>query len=539
MSPRSTAGCYTCKRRKKKCDETQPHCLRCIRSGKECEGPLTLKNTEPTRSVAELLTGLPTPAFARLNPGMNTGHLLSYSPNDGNYWIDQHYQGVKFFQPSERQSLPGHGQLMGPGLPRASISEVKDEEDLEEGPKGPKQGICLTPVPDANTTDNTIPFILQCYARWVNLVVYEPVKGILPLKETIVAKFMRSPGERTRIILLANAVGNLGKSLKPGPRTTSLITYLRSDAYQIIDNFISGKPASEREVDQQNALETLDLMMETVLIQRYSNSMLTIAKLMDAAAPIFRRACPEPMDQYVNLPGAILSNSINIRHFATTDVIISITTGRPMIFRYDITYPPGVLELIKKGYGMQFLHGVADQYIVILAHINVLAEELEPRAPVSPELVTEIESQIREVEVSAERLADPVATIWKFTVRECWRLTMYVYLYMVLCRTATDDPRVLKSVRTFVRLMEAVKPGRNPDSFLYIPLIIVGASAYQKYDRAVIQRRMNGLQECINPGSCGYDALNMLIDLWARTEAEGRPAFWSDLRMSAFRVTGI
>ncbi|CAE6417361.1 unnamed protein product [Rhizoctonia solani] len=266
--------------------------------------------------------------------------------------------------------------------------------------------------------------------------------------------------------------------------------------------------------------------------------MSTIARLMEAAAPVFRQVCPEPMNQYVNLPRAVLSHAINIGHFATTDVIISIMTGRPLLFRYDVTYPPDILEQSKDGrYGMQWLHGIADQYIALLARINVLFEEFG--TSINPRYIAEIEDQIREVATFTDRSADPLLTIWKFAVRECWKLTMYVYLHMVLCRTSTADPRVVNSVKSYVRLMETVKPGRNPDSFLYIPMITVGASAYRKQDRAVIQRRMLGLQECIFPGSCGYDVMNMLIDLWARTEAEDRPVVWDDLRESAYRVTRV
>ncbi|GAB1522236.1 hypothetical protein RhiTH_005350 [Rhizoctonia solani] len=250
-----------------------------------------------------------------------------------------------------------------------------------------------------------------------------------------------------------------------------------------------------------------------------------------------------------------MSASVNIRHFATTDIIVSITTGRPMFFRYDTSYSPQILEMIKDGrYGMQWLHGIADQYIVILAHINVLFEEFGTKA--STEHVAEIENQISEVGSFTERSADPVSTVWRYTVRECWKMTMYIYLYMVgslatylqfqtncpvkvLCGASTVDSRVLPRVKSFTRLIDAVTPGRNPDSFLYIPMIIVGASSYRQRDRAVIQRRMFGLQECLNPGSCGYDAMNMLIDVWRRTEAENRPAVWYDLRLAAFRVTGI
>ncbi|KAH7334129.1 fungal-specific transcription factor domain-containing protein [Rhizoctonia solani] len=268
--------------------------------------------------------------------------------------------------------------------------------------------------------------------------------------------------------------------------------------------------------------------------------MSTLAKFLETVAPVFRRACPEPMDQYVNLARAIMSPDINIRHFATCDVIGSATTGRPMMFRYDMTCPPDILKVINDGrYGMRWLHGVPDQYIIILARINVLAEELEFGATFNSHCVAEIENDIQAVEAWADDSVDPVSAIWRFIVRQCWRMTAYVYLYMVLCRTCTSDPRVLQSVNGCVQLMNVVKSGRNPDAFLYIPMIIVGASAYRKQDREAIQQRMMGLQECINPSSCGHDVLNILLDLWSRTDAENRAGNWHDFRVSAYRIMGM
>ncbi|CAE6438855.1 unnamed protein product [Rhizoctonia solani] len=46
VTNRSTTGCYTCKRRKKKCDERQPTCFRCEKAGKECEGYASLENPD-------------------------------------------------------------------------------------------------------------------------------------------------------------------------------------------------------------------------------------------------------------------------------------------------------------------------------------------------------------------------------------------------------------------------------------------------------------------------------------------------------------
>ena len=38
MSTRSHQGCWTCKRRRRRCDNTRPTCENCTRHGVECEG---------------------------------------------------------------------------------------------------------------------------------------------------------------------------------------------------------------------------------------------------------------------------------------------------------------------------------------------------------------------------------------------------------------------------------------------------------------------------------------------------------------------
>lgn len=109
---------------------------------------------------------------------------------------------------------------------------------------------------------------------------------------------------------------------------------------------------------------------------------------------------------------------------------------------------------------------------------------------VDQEYITEIESQIRAVKIKPGFSPDPVLLILRFAVQECWRQTVYVYLYMSLCATQADDPRVMKAVRAFVHIVNGVKPSRNPDSFLFIPIMVVGAFAYRKRDRDILRRRM-------------------------------------------------
>jgi hypothetical protein len=167
-----------------------------------------------------------------------------------------------------------------------------------------------------------------------------------------------------------------------------------------------------------------------ILIKRFSSPLGTVIRLMADAAPVFRRACPEPAEQLVNLPRIILSNELNLRNFAVTDVLLSVTMARPMFFRYDIACTPEMYDRMLRGEsGLEWLHGIPDQFLLLLAWINGLYEEFGSN--IDPGYVAQIETQIRAARIAPNLSVDPVRTIWRVAVQECWRQTMYIYLYMV------------------------------------------------------------------------------------------------------------
>ncbi|CAE7230702.1 unnamed protein product [Rhizoctonia solani] len=646
FTPRSTNGCFTCKRRKKKCDEQKPHCLRCTKGGFECEGypaferrirritfdpptnPSSKQSTSRVESSGTLvrstliispkqesdvatppnkLESSPDPVKTsspdtswinwkpsaadspKSNKNLDESQSLTPDPSYGPSGTVGSYPTGSTLLLSPGSSLnmlpaqssiasnsmgnviltPGQASLLGslfslahpedqlpkliePGQtnlssnllhgpdwsPWSSIHDAALVSSDEDDSEGVRDIICRSPTPDPNTQSNALPFVLQSYARWVNFVVFEPLKVAGMIREGVIMQFASSPEVRTRTCLIANVIGKLSKAPELDKNGMSIVSMLRSEAHQNIMHFHSTKPASERETDMQNALGVLDNMMEMILIQRYSGPLVSVIALMAAAAPVFRRACPDPPERLVNLPNILASPGLNLQHFAATDVIISVTTARPMFFKYDVTCSPEAFgQLVKGEYGLQWLHGVPDRFIVLLAWINALREDYGNS--VDSRYVLEIENQVQSIKIEPGFSPDPILLILRLAVQECWRQTVYVYLYMALCGTRADDPRVTRAVRAFVKIVNGVKPGRNPDSFLFIPIMVVGAFAYRERDRDVLRRRMTGLRECTNPGAAGYDCLEILEDIWRRTQAENRPASWLDLRISCQDVAGI
>lgn len=169
---------------------------------------------------------------------------------------------------------------------------------------------------------------------------------------------------------------------------------------------------------------------QVIVMQRYSSPLSTVIKLMEAAAPVFRKACPEAPEEMINLPSLLLSPALNLRHFAVTDVMIAFTLARSTFFKYDVSYTPEVFsQLLQGASGLQWLHGVPDQYIILLAWITGLYEDTHGNT--DPEIIAQIEREVESVQISPRSSPDPIHAVWRLTVQECWRQVVYVYLYVV------------------------------------------------------------------------------------------------------------
>ncbi|KAJ1301198.1 hypothetical protein OPQ81_003609 [Rhizoctonia solani] len=626
VTTRSTTGCFTCKRRKKKCDERQPTCFRCEKAGKECEGYASLENPD-SRGLMRRTKLAPSHATGKASGSSRAPEnrsasssspnatsvppapLLSsqeypYAPSEprSNAWDDDRLIALRFidqqrlssyespsppsssssFDPAQyyppplpparvhpyppqtslflipREANRSHtlyeppqskrpSVVYGPAWPPPSPTTSSDEGDKsplteDEDPEGVKIAnvMCTVPVLDSNTPDNALPFVLQCYARWVNFVVFDPLRVVDAMKDSVIQQFSTSEATRSRIILVANILGALGKSPSNTARNTSIVEALTTEAHRVIKRFQDAAPNTRREIDMYNASRALDLMMEMILIKRFASPLATVLTLMEIAAPVFRRACPDPPHQLVNLPNVLLSRNINLQNFVVIDILLSVTMARPMLFKYDTTYTPDTYRRMMDGEcGFEWLYGIPDQFIVLLAWINSLAEDYGSN--VDPRHVARIEEEIRDAKTrtSNNPASDPVRTIRRAAVQECWRQTMYAYLYLALCGVRADDPRVKKSTKAFVRLVNGVEAGRNPDVFLFIPIITIGGFLQKEEDREMIRRRLLGLRECSIPGVAGNVCLRVLIEVWKQSDLTQQAPKWSDLTAAYYRTIHV
>ncbi|CAE6513559.1 unnamed protein product [Rhizoctonia solani] len=391
---------------------------------------------------------------------------------------------------------------------------------------------------DKNVKDNTLPFVLNCYSQWAIARVFEPLKVAHAMREQIIAQFS-SEDTRTRTILIANVMDMFAKNLVIDSTRRSILDRLVLDVRKSGSDFMASPPSFAPKSDNEIAMRTLDSMLEIFSLQTTTQPIATCIRSLDYAAPVFRRACPEPPGQPVNLPNILLAPNPNLRHFATIDVVKSITTGTPTYFKYEV---PFSLELCERMYqlqgnlGLQWLHGFPDQFILLFAWINSLCET--PGASTDSKLIAWIETNLPRIEVAIDQSGDPLLRIGRMVVQECWRCVVLIYLYMALCKADAYDHRVVCAQKSFMRLIRSVKAGRNPDAYLFTPVTIAGVATIEDRDRETLRHRILNVRECAEHGTTGNDFMLMLEDIWARSRGEGRAAVWSDLRVAYFRVVG-
>ncbi|EUC56352.1 fungal zn(2)-cys(6) binuclear cluster domain protein, putative [Rhizoctonia solani AG-3 Rhs1AP] len=420
----------------------------------------------------------------------------------------------------------------------STFQEIPIVQDEDNDPEGVRLLLCPTPALDKNAKSNTLPFVLHCYSQWALARVFEPLKLVYTMRDQVITHFS-SETTRNRTILIANVMDTFAKKLAIDDSRKTILNRLVLDVQQSGAYFTATPPSSVPNWDRQNAMHTLDSMLETFSLQIATQSISACIQSLDYAAPVFRRACSEPPEQPVNLANILLQSNLNLRNFAIFDIIQSITTGRPTYIRYEV---PFSLELCERIYqvqdsiGLRWLHGFPDQFILLFAWIISLCEV--PRAGNNAELVTWIETNLPHIKIAVDDSGDPVLRIGRMVVQECWRFAVLVFLYMVLGQAHAHDPRVIRALKGFMRLVRGVKPGRNPDAYLFTPMSVAGVAATEAQDQDTLRQRILGVRECADPGTVGNDVVLELEDIWARARDEGRPAVWSDLRIACFRVTG-
>ncbi|KAF8741882.1 hypothetical protein RHS02_04372, partial [Rhizoctonia solani] len=440
-------------------------------------------------------------------------------------------------------------------VPDTDTSEYEDDEDDQ----GPGEVFYQTPIVLDRTVDsNLLVFVLHSYAQFMPLVIFDPLKAGSRTKHTVVNRFLGSEISRSRVLLISEVARRLSKSPNLDERGEKMLLSLGEQVWGNVMSYQTQVwPPSEDERKRANA--ALVHIVEALNIHAITAPLGSILSLLRSAAPVFLCACPPPHPPHMADLLLTIRDDIVLGHFAVCDVVTSVVTGRPLLCRYHV---PWSLELCNEftkdeNLGLRWLFGIPDQFVMLFAYMDGLWKDAKASGTtVDLDIIQRIEEDIGNIDILPCRTSDSSLAIGRMVVQECWRQVVFVYLYMaswrtqrfviailtypkVLCEANALDHRVKKAQKGFMKLLKATKPRRNPDVFTIMPMIIAGAVTTKSTHRQIIISRFLSMPEFANPGVAGNDLLRMLEDIWARTNMEGRPARWEDLREACQRVIGI
>ncbi|KAF8707890.1 hypothetical protein RHS03_04458, partial [Rhizoctonia solani] len=483
------------------------------------------------------------PAYSTpLQPSVDFASAVSSTSLDFNRWSNtiSNIKSIGYSSPSSMANTSTNVDLM--------------DDDDDDDPEGIRNLLLISPIMDKNTPENTLPFVLHCYFRWAVVSVFEPRKVAYTMRNQVIEQFS-DESSRVRTILIANIMNIYSRDLVMDEIGTCMIKALTSAVQDNVSRFrITASPLVPG-LNRQHAVRTLDNVLEVclrnqdvylslidfqtkvVILQLRTQPISDHLQSLQSVAPVFRAACPEPPGQPLNLTRIMLDSSLNLRHFAYIDILASVITAQPTCFRYEV---PFSLDLCERMYemqdscGLRWLYGVPDQFIMMLAWINSLAET--PGASENTELIAWIEKNLPRINIPIDKCGDPWLRIGRTLVLECWRCCVLIYLYMVLCKADANDPRVIHAHGGFMRLIRGLRSARHPNASLGSPILVAGVVAVTERDRDTLREKIYSVREWATSGTAGNDFMLALEDVWARTQGEGRAAVWSDLAIACRRV---
>ncbi|CAE6416539.1 unnamed protein product [Rhizoctonia solani] len=435
------------------------------------------------------------------------------------------------------QSTDTSPSWLSPGVQNDNADADVDEEDQDQDPEGAIMIISRMPALDPNVESNALPFVLQNYAAWISRRAFEPLKLTGVARDLVFSHFGGGEESRWTLTLLANVGGTLARTNDMDRQHITMLSALHNSVFR--QAAMVGVVVA-RDTWRNESTRVLETALETISVHFYVSPIPQAERLRRAAAPIFRRLCPDPPGAPINLSSLMNQPLFCLRHYAHLDILAGALAGFPMMFRYDTT--PSTNDLIYESIleiqadsSPQWLIGIPDRIVIVFARINALRED---GAITASEVVSEIEQEIRSFRPFQSPSSNSFLMVTRLMIQESWRQVAYIYLYMALCGESSEGTRVKSAMKQLMNLVNGTKPGRFPDDFVAAGFMMASPAARRPGDRQALIKRIASQSTGSRQGGI-IDNIRLIEDYWARADAEGRPVVWSDVIISRIRVVGM
>ncbi|KAJ1310622.1 hypothetical protein OPQ81_009152 [Rhizoctonia solani] len=473
--------------------------------------------------------GMPHP---NIQPEQRSG---GYSASAMSYGQSSLYQALLSLEYTSDESVTNSSSTHGSGadspIPTQSwlkTGDIVEDESNDDDPDGIEIAVCGILPLDPRVESNSLPFVLQSYANWMKKVMFDPTRTTQHAKNWIIRRYATSTSSDFLMTLVANilrAAVNVNAA-DYRPMVSMLTTEIRQNLSQS-----KGLITTTRDRDGVPFIPALHLTLELNIFY-LTGPLLDALQLLSDIASILKRVYNSP---YIHLASLLAHPDPNVRGYPAMDILYSMLTGLPTKLKYNATSrlkpgPEKIESLATRLIGQPY------ELTLVLARISSLHEDFG--VDVDPCIIEEIESDIRDFTPDPGISADPSLTVIRLVVLEAWRQVGYINLYMRLCGETALGPRVQAAQRKLIDLVANSKSTYKANLHLSTCLGIAGLAATRAEERNLVLTRLQKLPHSRSDSFLSR-GIQMLQDIWMRTDFEGRPAQWSDLRAATRRVVGI
>ncbi|CAE6468529.1 unnamed protein product [Rhizoctonia solani] len=496
---RSTGGCLTCKRRKKKCDERRPHCRRCELGDFHCLG-YEIPDNEYIAGVGHSDT--------------QTG-LLHWPPE---------VPAIPFGSGPSPQLLESliqlpeyEGQVGHPSRNHALMQEVRNY---------------LSGIPDHIRLDtvaakDATSFILSQYSKFSHELMFRPLPN--SIEEGLLWRIDDSNITRWSMYLVARMI----KDTLSGKDVQKHLGWI----FRFFEQILEVPSPTEHGLNLGARLGGLHDLLSLVFM--VSGPAIGYS-LFKRCTPVFLQlATLYPNiwsnDSTISILEAVQSSRYEISQFVINDTIVALVLGTPPLIHYETT----LAWTAEAPAYYQLMCGFPIGVLLLLARVNAWrASQLMEQASQNQ---SDREEQLDSWNPTIDHGDGANNSITRFTIQEAWRQAAKIYLYMGMKDVNSADHRVERAVQQVVQLGSIIKVGTPLELHVVIPCLIAGVAARKEKHRAPLRRRIanNASQKLNTLMLRGSDFVTVLDHLWHGAGSEGRPVTWEDYVQSRFSVLPI
>ncbi|CAE6455013.1 unnamed protein product, partial [Rhizoctonia solani] len=521
---RSKDGCLPCRRKRKKCDERWPTCLRCVRTGSHCTWPPSQPTSAfPLSSSMDgnalqnnpslMPLGIETDnlAISRLvvDPVVENSVFHLYADNlqppltDSDFWdvtalgnlenLGSSSMPMGLSPPDSLANLSIHPTHIGEltrasAVPRPRITKslamrmweyahdfgpriiwppegCTNCDELDSEGVAPVFRQSIVALNQRASAEPEFQDICYFYLTFLTRLFYNYALPSDTLVKWVFRKFNASSSSKYAMLALA-------AMYRSDYQKSMLASSWRTEAKELYSQAAVQLP-HDLEDNKLSPWEKLTGLLGVMDFEYHTGQLNKYYAHGTQAVPLIKAVVGNETIDLFNIRG---EDMFDVSMWIWCDILDSMATSKPTRYKYESDLEraaqPGTPENDAcPDKGLEWLYGIPNAFAVILARTSALREEKlseeEKRSKGA-----ELEKLTRNWQIRLLRTKDSRLRVARMGTQEIWRHTCILYVHNAIFKSDPSHPIVKDSVKNIIRIACTLEPGGNPDCFMYISYFI-------------------------------------------------------------------